>query len=136
MVATSIVFLLPITHNTHHTTHITHTHTSNVPCSVVMLPVVQSTLGLAINEQVAKTTKRWSLAAEQELRIEVAASETLIVKLLSGSAEVFGTELASQKEYSFKAENFAIFSWKGAEIEVCTMHQPTRPTNNQSKCYG
>ncbi len=41
-----------------------------------------------------------------------------VMQLLKGTAELFGTELALEKEYHFTSAKGAIFSWHGAEIEV------------------
>ena len=58
------------------------------------------------------------LQKEQELRCEVLSHESLIIKLISGSVELFGIELSVGKEYYFCNENFALFTWYGGEIEV------------------
>lgn len=86
--------------------------------STMMHSGVQSTVGLAVSEQVPKPTRRWSLQAEHELRIEVEFLQSLQLRLLSGRAEIFGTELASHRDYSFRGEKFAVFTWHGAEIEL------------------
>eukprot|EP01095_Lingulamoeba_sp_RSL-Kostka_P002004 TRINITY_DN1286_c0_g1_i1.p1 TRINITY_DN1286_c0_g1~~TRINITY_DN1286_c0_g1_i1.p1 ORF type:complete len:426 (-),score=115.28 TRINITY_DN1286_c0_g1_i1:260-1537(-) len=60
----------------------------------------------------------FSLQAEDELRIEVDKDETIVVLLKSGTAEIFGTELAKLYEYEFTYCKFAIFSWQGCEIDL------------------
>ena len=62
--------------------------------------------------------KEWAIKAENELRCEVGETEPLYIKLLSGNAEIFGVEMALNKEYTFLDENFAIFSWYGCMIET------------------
>lgn len=62
--------------------------------------------------------KVWELPAENELRIESGPAPGIQLRLLSGTAELFGTELVPEKLYTFVARNFAIFSWHGAEIEI------------------
>ena len=64
-----------------------------------------------------KQKKEWILDPETELRCEVAENDTLVLKLLEGNAEIFGIEMAPNKEYVFGEENFAIFSWYGCKIE-------------------
>lgn len=58
------------------------------------------------------------LKSETELRCEIGEGETLTVKLILGTAEVFGLELLVGKEYTFSDENVAIFSWYGCTLEV------------------
>ena len=60
----------------------------------------------------------WTLHAESEIRCEVPETENpLILKLLSGTAEIFGIEMAINREYTFANENFAVFTWYGCVIE-------------------
>lgn len=41
------------------------------------------------------------------------------VRLLKGQAEVFGRELPlNETVFFYKGENLAIFTWKGATIEI------------------
>lgn len=65
-------------------------------------------------------SKVWELKPETELRCIIPASTNLRVRLLegSGSAELFGIELSSTKDYHFTDENIAIFSWYGCKIET------------------
>ena len=58
------------------------------------------------------------IAAGSEWRFEVAYNENVQVKLLSGDAEIFGTELAPQQPYSFRGTKAAIYTWHGCRIEV------------------
>jgi polyribonucleotide 5'-hydroxyl-kinase len=62
--------------------------------------------------------KEWQIKAECELRCEVAETEPLYIKLITGNAEIFGIEMAPGKEYAFLDENFAIYSWYGCVIET------------------
>jgi hypothetical protein len=66
----------------------------------------------------SSTTKQQLLRKETELRCEIPESAVLVVKLVAGSAEIFGIELAMNKEYTFRDQNIAIFSWYGCTIEV------------------
>jgi len=57
------------------------------------------------------------LDPETELRCEVPEGEPMTVRLMEGTAEIFGMEMAPNKEYKFIDESFAIFSWYGCKIE-------------------
>lgn len=59
---------------------------------------------------------RHELAAGTEWRFEIAYTESVEVKLISGSAELFGTELAPQHTYSFRGMKGAIYTHEGASI--------------------
>ena len=61
--------------------------------------------------------KEWIIPKETELRCEVAENASLTIKLINGSAELFGIELALNREYYFTDQNIAIFSWYGCTIE-------------------
>lgn len=61
--------------------------------------------------------REWSLKKETEIRCEVADGATLRIKLLTGTAEIFGVELAPNKEYTFRDQNVAIFTWYGCTLE-------------------
>ena len=61
---------------------------------------------------------RYTLVAETELRCEIPDSETLVITLIQGNAEIFGAELVINREYTFTDENVAIFTWYGCEIEA------------------
>lgn len=62
--------------------------------------------------------KQRLLRKETELRCEVPENVSLSVKLIVGSAEIFGIEMAMNKEYTFKDQNIAIFTWYGCTIET------------------
>jgi len=65
----------------------------------------------------SSSAKRRELEQETELRCDVFDSQTLSVKLVKGDAEVFGVEMVADREYKFKAENIAIFTWYGCTLE-------------------
>ena len=75
----------------------------------------------------ADTTKQWPLKNETELRCEVPEHATLVLKLVagSGSAEIFGIEMAPNKEYTFRDQSVAVFTWYGCVIE--STGDPTIP---------
>jgi hypothetical protein len=54
-----------------------------------------------------------TLKIDEELRIDVANDKQACVKLLSGTAEIFGTELAPQKTYTLTATSVGVFTWSG-----------------------
>ncbi|TVY39548.1 mRNA cleavage and polyadenylation factor [Lachnellula occidentalis] len=58
------------------------------------------------------------LQANSEWRFEVAYGQSIEVKILSGTAEIFGTELAVNHTYTFRGTKSSIFTWHGCRIEV------------------
>lgn len=58
------------------------------------------------------------LARECEYRAEVSAASELHITLKSGSAELFGVELAIDCEYVFRDRKLAIFTWYGCSLQV------------------
>ncbi|KAI9208130.1 Pre-mRNA cleavage complex II protein Clp1-domain-containing protein [Polychytrium aggregatum] len=62
--------------------------------------------------------REWVLEAEQELRLEIDFKHTVKIKLKSGRAELFGTELTLDPEYLFRGRKLAIFTWHGCTLDV------------------
>jgi polyribonucleotide 5'-hydroxyl-kinase len=64
-------------------------------------------------------SKEINIPAGGEYRFEVAfdAEKAFCFKLLSGTAEIFGTELATGREYSVLGCKLAIFSFSGARLQ-------------------
>lgn len=58
------------------------------------------------------------IARECEYRFEVASNEKLTLKLKSGSAEIFGVELAIDNEYTFQEQKVAVYTWYGCTLET------------------
>ncbi|KAE8448649.1 Cleavage polyadenylation factor subunit clp1 [Mollisiaceae sp. DMI_Dod_QoI] len=58
------------------------------------------------------------LQANSEWRFEVEIGEKIDVKILSGTAEIFGTELAVNHLYTFRGTKSSIYTWHGCRIEV------------------
>ena len=58
------------------------------------------------------------LKKESEIRCEVQENSSLSVKLTAGSAEIFGVEMAPNKEYIFRDQNIAIFTWYGCTLDI------------------
>ncbi|XP_031570089.1 protein CLP1 homolog [Actinia tenebrosa] len=75
-----------------------------------------------VDEDRRQTEERqpWKLEKDSELRIEISEdSKGVNLVLLSGLAEVFGTELVKNKKFSFKeGSKFAVFTWQGCSIEI------------------
>ncbi|RAO69811.1 uncharacterized protein BHQ10_005823 [Talaromyces amestolkiae] len=59
-----------------------------------------------------------NLRAGSEWRFEIAFGATVRVKLLTGTAELFGTELAPLQTYTFSGTKAAIYTWHGCALEV------------------
>ncbi|XP_034210528.1 protein CLP1 homolog isoform X2 [Prunus dulcis] len=63
--------------------------------------------------------KQVKLERESELRIEVGNDAPLKLRLLNGTAEIFGTELPPEIWLTFPPRlKFAVFTWYGATIEM------------------
>ncbi|KAG9767597.1 mRNA cleavage and polyadenylation factor IA/II complex, partial [Aureobasidium melanogenum] len=76
-------------------------------------------LGLDEPEEVQTIeTSQHDLAKENEWRFEVAVGKYVQVKLLSGDAELFGTELVPGNTYTFTGVKAAIYTWNGCSFEV------------------
>lgn len=58
------------------------------------------------------------LQANSEWRFEVAIGSSIDVKVLSGTAEIFGTELALNHTYTFRGTKSSIYTWHGCRLEV------------------
>jgi polyribonucleotide 5'-hydroxyl-kinase len=64
------------------------------------------------------TTKVYKLQPFWEWRFEVSFGASISVKVLSGTAEKDGTELAQQQAYRFSGIKSKILTLQGCEIEV------------------
>lgn len=58
------------------------------------------------------------LPSLSELRFEVAFGKTYTIRLLRGTAEIFGTELAPNQSYNFSGTKAAVFTWHGCALEL------------------
>ncbi|KAH7651190.1 polyribonucleotide 5'-hydroxyl-kinase protein [Dioscorea alata] len=64
-------------------------------------------------------TRQFKLEKESELRVEVGPDGPLRIRLLTGTAEIFGAELPPENWLTIPPRlKFAIFTWNGATIEV------------------
>lgn len=84
------------------------------------LPGLNLTLQAGEPQNVPTTivTRTKDLAANTEYRFEVDFSHTLTIKLVSGNAEYFGTEMAFLATYSFRGTKGAVFTWHGCKLEI------------------
>ncbi|RDW69328.1 mRNA cleavage and polyadenylation factor [Coleophoma cylindrospora] len=64
------------------------------------------------------TTAIHELAPNSEWRFEVAIGQSIEVRVLSGTAEIFGTELALNHTYTFHGTKSSIYTWHGTRLEV------------------
>ncbi|XP_065666884.1 protein CLP1 homolog isoform X2 [Hydra vulgaris] len=63
--------------------------------------------------------KEWILEIDNELRIEVASGNEAKITITDGHAEIFGTELVRNKQYTFRSKSkIAIYTWHGCTVEV------------------
>ncbi|KAA8652485.1 hypothetical protein EYZ11_005227 [Aspergillus tanneri] len=82
------------------------------------LPGLELTQPSAEREFVPAPPTQISLSKGSEWRFEVAFGTTVRVKLLAGTAELFGTELAPAQTYTFSGTKAAIYTWHGCTLEV------------------
>ncbi|KIY01847.1 uncharacterized protein Z520_01985 [Fonsecaea multimorphosa CBS 102226] len=76
-------------------------------------------LGLEEPEEVHTVeATQHELTQETEWRFEVAVGKYVQVKLLTGSAELFGTELVIGNTYTFTGTKAAIYTWNGCLFQV------------------
>ncbi|KAL2821695.1 hypothetical protein BJX63DRAFT_378943 [Aspergillus granulosus] len=82
------------------------------------LPGLELTQPSAEREFVAAPPSQINLSPGSEWRFEVAHGTTVRVKLQTGTAELFGTELAPSQTYTFSGTKAAIYTWHGCTLEV------------------
>ena len=82
--------------------------------------------------------ERHTLAAEEELRLEVAfqPKSTCSVVLRHGSCELYGVELALQKTYTFTdgGLKLAFFTWHGCVLDVDCENVDISYTSDETAC--
>ena len=59
-----------------------------------------------------------TLRPGEEFRFEVPHNDIATITLVSGSAEIFGAEMASSRVYCFTSTQLAVFSWHGCTLQV------------------
>ncbi|KAJ5120471.1 Pre-mRNA cleavage complex II Clp1 [Penicillium bovifimosum] len=77
-----------------------------------------------------------SLKPGSEWRFEVAFGHIIKVKLLNGTAELFGTELAESQTYTFTGTKAAIFTWHGCSLEVSAVDKPASTSDGITPTAG
>ncbi|KAL4904938.1 mRNA cleavage and polyadenylation factor clp1 [Aspergillus multicolor] len=82
------------------------------------LPGLELTQPSAESQFAPAPPSQINLSAGSEWRFEVAFGITVRVKLLTGTAELFGTELAPAQTYTFSGTKAAIYTWHGCTLEV------------------
>ncbi|TWU77297.1 Cleavage polyadenylation factor subunit clp1 [Metarhizium rileyi] len=75
-------------------------------------------LGQIPVQTVTSSTRTIALKPAWEWRFEVPAGRTVTLKILSGTAEKDGVELALRNAYSFCGMKSKILTWHGCELEV------------------
>ncbi|XP_041366573.1 polyribonucleotide 5'-hydroxyl-kinase Clp1-like [Gigantopelta aegis] len=64
-------------------------------------------------------TEKYKLDPNSELRFEVESNATVLLELSEGMGEIFGSELAKNKTYTFPpGSKVAIFTWHGCSIRM------------------
>ncbi|CAG8574258.1 12561_t:CDS:10, partial [Acaulospora morrowiae] len=71
-----------------------------------------------VKGQVDEVSKEWTLEPEHEFRFEVDFGATVKLKLITGTAEIYGTEIGIGPEYEFSGRKVALFTWHGCKIEI------------------
>lgn len=67
----------------------------------------------------SSTIRQVKLDKESELRVEVGPDTPLRLRLLNGTAEIFGTEVPPEIWLTFPPRlKFAVFTWYGATFEM------------------
>ncbi|KAL5636849.1 hypothetical protein ACGC1H_000725 [Rhizoctonia solani] len=76
--------------------------------------------------------RNWDLVAKSEYRFELEANTSLAIRLTSGTAEIYGAELAPGRLYLFGGEcKAAVFTWYGCTLEV-TGRSSTEYTSDET----
>lgn len=74
--------------------------------------------GGAVPPPAEQVARREDLPPQSEWRFEAAFGQQYDIRLISGSAELFGVELAPKQTYNFSGCKGAIFTWQGCLLEV------------------
>ncbi|KAJ9311222.1 hypothetical protein DTO271D3_8522 [Paecilomyces variotii] len=89
------------------------------------LPGLELSEPSAESQYVPAPPTQINLSRGSEWRFEVAFGTTVKIKLLDGTAELFGTELAASRTYTFTGTKAAIYTWHGCTLEVSAGEAPT-----------
>ncbi|KAG0346778.1 Cleavage polyadenylation factor subunit clp1 [Podila humilis] len=63
-------------------------------------------------------SKEWILEEENELRLEIDFDTKVKLRLVTGTAEIFGTELGQNVDYEFSGRKVAVFTWHGCKLQI------------------
>lgn len=74
--------------------------------------------------------REWLLAPETELRCKVGDKDFLTVKLLEGTAEIFGIEMPLNKAVTFTDDSLAVFTWYGCTLETVSASENIYQTDS------
>ncbi|ODQ77812.1 hypothetical protein BABINDRAFT_163200 [Babjeviella inositovora NRRL Y-12698] len=69
-----------------------------------------------MSEQATEIKGSFTLKAGEEWRVEVSFENKVVIKVTDGIAEVFGTELANNRTYTFTGTKISVYSPTGATI--------------------
>ncbi|CAG8880224.1 unnamed protein product [Penicillium salamii] len=100
------------------------------------LPGLELTQPSEDRSQAAAPPSQINLTPGSEWRFEVAFGHVIKVKLLNGTAELFGTELAESQTYTFTGTKAAIFTWHGCALEVSAAETIQTTSDGVSPTFG
>mmetsp|Transcript_40225 Transcript_40225/g.89282 ORF Transcript_40225/g.89282 Transcript_40225/m.89282 type:complete len:430 (+) Transcript_40225:36-1325(+) len=69
-------------------------------------------------QDLGPSEQEFQLAKENELRMECNGSGEVIVRLLEGTAEIFGAEIQRGQAVNVAGQKLAVFTWTGCKIKV------------------
>ncbi|KAJ6147912.1 Pre-mRNA cleavage complex II Clp1 [Penicillium chrysogenum] len=100
------------------------------------LPGLELTQPSEERSQVPAPPSQISLNPGSEWRFEVAFGHIIKVKLLNGTAELFGTELAESQTYTFTGTKAAIFTWHGCALEITAVESASTTSDGVTSTAG
>ncbi|KAJ5492367.1 Pre-mRNA cleavage complex II Clp1 [Penicillium expansum] len=100
------------------------------------LPGLELTQPSEERSQAPAPPSQISLTPGSEWRFEVAFGHVIKVKLLNGTAELFGTELAESQTYTFTGTKAAIFTWHGCALEVTAVETASTTSDGVTPTVG
>jgi hypothetical protein len=62
--------------------------------------------------------RNYALAPQYELRLETEDQQGIVVKLAQGTAEIYGVELAIDREYRIRHRKIAIYTYRGCQLMI------------------
>ncbi|KAF5008500.1 hypothetical protein FDECE_5233 [Fusarium decemcellulare] len=98
-------------------------------------------LGQIPTQPTASSTRIVALRPASEWRFQISQGSPVIVKILSGTAEKDGIELALRNAYTFSGVKSKILTWQGCEIEIegrCdseSVAEYSNPTENPANAH-